>query len=274
MERKRINLLFGQIFGFLIIQIFGLLTGLRFFSLPIFRQRIFTPSLSVWDFFLAFIVAFLFITAFLKFFKKKRIPFKLLFYFLIFSAGSIVFFIWINNSFIAFLLVISLFFLLHFFPTVILQNILIAICVIGAGVVFGGSLFPYQMIIILLILAVYDLIMVFGTGQMIKMFKEMLSQRLILALTIPETAKGLTTKISEVEAGKGFIFLGTGDLALPMAFAISALRESLLSSIFIIIGSFLGLLILTLFFLEERKPLPALPPIIAGGILGYLISFL
>jgi presenilin-like A22 family membrane protease len=274
MEKKKINLLLGQTFGFLAIQILGLLTGLRFFSLPSFRQRIFTPSLSIGDFLLAFVTALLFVYFLLKFFKKRKLPFKLLFYFLIFSAGSIVFLIWIPNSLISFLLVILLFLLLHFFPTVILQNILIAICVIGAGIVFGGSLFSYQIIVILLILAVYDLIMVFGTGQMIKMFKEMMSQRLILALTIPENFKKLTTKISEVETGKGYIFLGTGDLALPMAFAISALRDSLISSIFIIIGSFLGLLILTSFFLEERKPLPALPPIIAGAILGYLISFL
>ncbi len=116
--------------------------------------------------------------------------------------------------------------------------------------------------------------MVFGTGTMIKMFKEMLSQKLILALTIPENPKNLTTKISQVEIGKGFIFLGTGDLVLPMAFAISVLRFNLLSSIFIIIGSFLGLLVLTLYFIEERRPLPALPPIIIGGILGYLISLI
>jgi len=274
MEKKKINLLLGQIFGFLIIQFLGLFTGLKFFSLPVFRQRIFAPSLSIWEFFLAFITALLFITIFLKFFKRKKIPFKLLFYFLIFSAGSIVFLIWIPNSLISFLLVIILFLLLHFFPTVILQNFLIAICVIGAAVVLGGSLFPFQMILILLILAIYDLIMVFGTGQMVKMFKEMVAQKLILALTIPENPKGLTTKISEVEIGKGFIFLGTGDLALPMAFAISVLRFNLLSSIFVIIGSFLGLLVLTLFFLEEKKPLPALPPIITGAILGYLISFL
>lgn len=274
MEKKKINLIFGQIFGFLIIQSFGLLTGLKFFSLPEFRQRIYTPSLSIWGFFLSFITALLFIILFLKIFKRKKIPFKMLFYFLIFSAGSLVFLIWLPNSFLAFISTIFLFLLLYFFPIVILQNLLIAICVIGAGVILGASLFPLQMILILLILAIYDLIMVFGTGQMIKMFKEMLSQKLILALTVPENLNGLKTKISEVDVGKGFIFLGTGDLALPMAFAVSALRQSLLSSIFIIIGSLIGLLVLTIYFVEERRPLPALPPIIIGGILGYLISLL
>jgi len=274
MEKTRLNLFFGQIFGFLAIQILGLVTGLRFFSLPEFRQRIFTPSLSIPEFLIIFISAVLFIVIFLKIFKKRRFPFKILFYFLIFVTGSLVFLIWFSNNLIALLLVILFFILLHFFPNIILQNILIAICVIGAGVYLGGSLFPFQIILILLILAIYDIVMVFGTGSMIRMFKQMLAQRLILALTIPQNLKGLTTKISEVDVGKGFIFLGTGDLALPMAFAISAIRQSLLSSIFILIGSFLGLLILTLYFLGERKPLPALPPIIVGAILGYLISLI
>lgn len=274
MERKKLNLFFGQIFGFLIIQFFGLITGLRFFSLPEFRQRIFIPSFSIPEFLIAFASAVLFIVIFLKIFKKRRTPFKLLFYFLIFTTGSLVFLIWFSDNLIAFFAVISLFILLHFFPNVILQNILIAICVVGAGIVLGGSLFPLQMILILLILAVYDLIMVFGTGQMIEMFKQMMAGKLILALTIPENPKDFGKKISEVETGKGFIFLGTGDLALPMAFAISALRQSLLSSIFIILGAFLGLLVLSLYFIEERRPLPALPPIIVGGILGYLISLI
>ncbi|MCX7778948.1 MAG: presenilin family intramembrane aspartyl protease [Patescibacteria group bacterium] len=274
MDKAKLNLIFGQMGSFLLIQIAGLFTGLKFFSLPEFKERIFTPSLSLADFFIAFISAVLFIFLVLKIFKKRKFPFKLIFYFLVFTTGSLVFLIWFPNSFLPFLIIIFLFLLLHFFPNVICQNILIAICVVGAGVFLGGSLFPFQMILILLILAVYDLIMVFGSGQMIEMFKKMLASRLILALTIPERLKDFTTKISEVEIGKGFVFLGTGDLALPLAFAISALRQGLISSVFIILGSFLGLLILTFFFLKERQPLPALPPIIAGGILGYFISLL
>ncbi len=274
MEKIKFNLLLGQIISFLIIQSFGLLTGLRFFSLPEFRSRIFTPSFSLSEFFLSFISAVLFILIFLKIFKRKRFPFQLLFYFLIFIAGSLVFLIWTRNSLITLFLVIFTFVLLYFFPTVLYQNILLTICITGAGVYLGAALFPSQIIFILIIIAIYDIIMVFGTGTMIKMFKEMLSQRLILALSIPENPKNLTKKISEIQIGKGFIFLGTGDLALPMAFAVSALRYSLISSIFILIGSFLGLLTLTLYFIEERHPLPALPPIIVGGILGYLISFL
>ncbi|MFN3301999.1 MAG: presenilin family intramembrane aspartyl protease [Patescibacteria group bacterium] len=272
MEKKKLNLLFGQIFSFLIIQILGLLTGLRFFSLPEFRQRIVVPSFSILEFLLTFAIAVLFVILFLKIFKKRRLPFKLLFYFLIFTTGSLVFLIWLRNSFLSLIFIILAFIFLHFFPNVLCQNILLAICIIGAGLYLGVALLPFQMIVILIIIALYDLVMVFGTGTMIKMFKEMMSQRVILALTIPENPKNLTTKISQVELGKGFIFLGTGDLALPMAFAISALRISLLSSIFILVGSLLGLLVLTLYFIEERRPLPALPPIIIGGILGYLIS--
>lgn len=274
MEKKKLNLFFGQIFGFIIIQILGLLTGLKFFSLPEFKERIFIPSLSISEFFIGFIFALLFIILFLKIFKKRKLPFKFLFYFLIFTTGSFVFLIWFSNNLITFFIVISLFLLLYFFPNVILQDILIAICVIGAGVYLGTALFPSSIILILLILSIYDLIMVFGTGQMIELFKKMMAEKLILALTIPENFKDFGKKISEIEIGKGFIFLGTGDLALPIAFAVSALRFSLVSSIFIIIGSTIGLIILSLYFLKERKPLPALPPIIVGGILGYLLSFL
>lgn len=274
MENKKKTLFFGQIIGFSIIQILGLLTGLRFFSLPEFRQKIVKPSMSIWEFLLAFMAAVLFVVIFLKIFKKREAPFKLLFYFLIFTTGSLVFLIWFGQPIISFLLVITSIILFRFFPNVLLQDILIVICLTGAGALLGSSLLPSQMIIILLVLAVYDLIMVFGTGQMVKMFKEMLAKKFILALIIPESFKGWKTKISEIDLGKGFAFLGTGDLALPMAFAISVLRISLLSSIFILLGALIGLIVLSLFFLQERKPLPALPPIITGALLGYLISLI
>lgn len=272
MEKKELNLFLGQIFGFIIVQALGLITGLRFFSLPQFKERITIPALSIPEFLAAFIAAILFIVIFLKFFKKRRIPFKLLFYFLIFIVGSLTFLIWLPDNPLAFLFVLALFLLLHFFPNVLVQNLCLTICVIGAGVFLGASLFPGQLIIILAILIIYDLVMVLGTGQMVKMFKAMLAQKLILALTIPSEPKGLTTKISEVELGKGFIFLGTGDLALPMALAVSVLRESLTSALFVLFGSLIGLIFLSFYFLKERRPLPALPPIITGAFLGYLIS--
>jgi len=273
LNKKR--LFISEILIFLLIQILGLLTGWQMWISPEWREAFKFSPYTLGEFLIGFAAALLFVLIFLKIFQKRDFPFRLLFYFLVFLTGSIVFLVWLPEV-LAIGLVIILFLILHFRPNILVQNLAVSLMCIGAAAFLGLGFEPKQLIIILIILAVYDIVAVFVSGHMIKMFKEMVGHKLVLALTIPTTLKGWLTNISQVKVGQDFMFLGTGDLVLPLALAISSLRHGLISSVFVILGSGIGMAILVWYFLsqKEKRALPALPPIIVGSILGYLISFL
>ena len=72
------------------------------------------------------------------------------------------------------------------------------------------------------------------------------------------------------------MYLGTGDLAFPLIFSASLLKENIVASFFVIFGAYLGVNLIYFYFYitKTRKPVAALPPIAFGSILGYLLSYL
>jgi presenilin-like A22 family membrane protease len=233
------KLFFSEILIFLFIQVFGLLTGWRMFNLVNWRQTIKPPVYGLTEFLISFTAVVLLILFFLKIFKKHHLPFRLFFYLLFFLTLPIVFLVWLPELF-AFCLVIVLFLLLLFKPSVLVHNLVIMMMGVGAAVFIGLGFQLNQLVIISIILAIYDVIAVFVSGHMIKMFKEMFSHGFVLALTIPRTLKGWLIKISQIQIGGEFVFLGTGDLVIPLALAVSGLRQGFLIPVFIIIGASLG----------------------------------
>jgi presenilin-like A22 family membrane protease len=71
------------------------------------------------------------------------------------------------------------------------------------------------------------------------------------------------------------MILGGGDLVLPLLLIASVAGQNILRSIIILVFALLGLLVMHLIFIKlKSRPMPALPPIAAFSILGYLISLL
>ena len=141
---------------------------------------------------------------------------------------------------------------------------------------FGLSLSIEAAIIILAILSCYDIISVYKIGHMVKMFKGVAKTGAIFSLILPEKFSGFKMKIKDVTPGEGFLYLGGGDLAFPAILMVSALSHSTTSSIAIAIGATFGLSVTHFLFVTQksRKPMPALPPIALGSILGFLVSML
>jgi presenilin-like A22 family membrane protease len=111
---------------------------------------------------------------------------------------------------------------------------------------------------------------------MVSMFKGLAENKVYFSLIIPQKFRGLLKKINEVSPQTEFMFLGTGDLAIPAIFIIACLKISLLTSLWTGLGAVLGFIFLYILFVtqKEKAPMPGLPPIILGCLLGYLISFL
>ncbi|MGC9049240.1 MAG: presenilin family intramembrane aspartyl protease [Patescibacteria group bacterium] len=276
------KLLINELFFYLIAQVFGLLSAWKILQLPAIQEQISKQKISWFDLIFSVLIGTAIILLTLKFLKHKM-PYKIFFGFLFFLGIFYTLNIWLT-SIPSLILTVILFWSHQRWPKIITHNLIITLTIIWAAISLGLVISPWQIIIILLILSLYDLIAVWKTKHMIKMFKGLAERGVIFALIIPAKIKNLFQSIPEIKPGSEFLFLGTGDLALPMIFVISAFRSScdswsnsckfaILPPILIILGTLLGIVFINLVMMgKERKPLPALPPLAIGAILGFLIS--
>jgi presenilin-like A22 family membrane protease len=140
--------------------------------------------------------------------------------------------------------------------SIVAMDALLILSIPGIGSWLGASLAFIPALILLIGLAVYDLIAVFGTKHMV---------------TLAEGAKGKIPLMFAIPVGDRVLGLGTGDLVIPLVFSVSVLRDySMTQAIAASLGGLLGLMALFFYILSKKDiVLPALPPITVGLILGY-----
>ena len=230
--------------------------------------------LSAWQFILAFLIATAILFIILKYFKKPWLI-QVLFYLAILEGLWIFGSAYFNFPEVFYFIVGILFFWL-FYRNVFMHNIVLVLAISAIAVLFGQNLMPSSVIIILIILGLYDYIAVFQTKHMVSIFRGLAENKVYFSLIIPQTFKGLFKKINEVSPQTEFMFLGTGDLAIPAIFIVACLKVNLLTSLCVGLGAVLGFIFLYILFVTQkaRAPMPGLPPIILGCLIGYLISFL
>ena len=138
---------------------------------------------------------------------------------------------------------------------VLLRNISSIFAAAGAGALIGASMGVVPIIVFIVLLSVYDLIAVFKTKHMVTLAKGVTKKNLSFSFAMP-------TKEHQFE-------LGTGDMVIPLAFAVSVLgvakagangAEVFLPAILILFASLIGL-IATLHYtsLKKGRAMPALP---------------
>lgn len=228
---------------------------------------------------LTFLVSFFFATllmlAFIKFFKGK-------FLFEIFFSGAIIFGAQgplglLMGKWEAFLVAIAIVLLRFVHPRIWAQNLAIIMGISGISASLGMSVKPLMAATILVVLSAYDIIAVYKTRHMVTLFKGMAERGVILALVVPKNFYFWRKKFTVIkrENMNDFIFLGTGDLALPIFFAVASLSFGSTFFIAVILGASLGMFFDHLYFTlqKERKPIPALPFIAAFSIIGYIIAY-
>jgi len=143
---------------------------------------------------------------------------------------------------------------LIFAKNIFLKNLASIIATAGTGALIGASIGADAIAIFIILLAIYDYIAVFKTKHMITLAKGITEKNLAFTFAIP-------TKEKKFE-------LGTGDLVIPLTFAVSILAEAkkiyqteyaLIFSGTIIFAAMLGLMTTLDTSSKKKIPLPALP---------------
>ncbi len=211
---------------------------------------------------------------FLKLFKGVTL-FKILEAVVVFSASLIVFWTLLEMAmillgvwsivgglafFTALVLALALVATRVLWPkNLILRNLSSSVSVAGVGVLIGINLGVVPVIVFLVLLAVYDFIAVFKTKHMVALAKGIAKKNLAFTFALP--SKELKHQFE----------LGTGDMVMPLTFAIAVMNSSAISGItfpnyiipgiLILIGSLAGLL-WTIDYISKHVgiALPALPP--------------
>lgn len=137
----------------------------------------------------------------------------------------------------------------------------------GVTAMFGISLEPFPVILLMVILAVYDFIAVYKTKHMIDLAESIVNLKLPLLFVIPTDDKPT--------------MLGVGDVVIPNILTVSAQTFLRAPSFFgiklpaltTLIGGSLGLLTLLIFAERFKKAHAGLPFINTGAILGFLLGF-
>lgn len=197
-------------------------------------------------------------------------------YRMIFSLA--LFFGLVNVFGIAFPLMFSVFvsgiFLLGFFliPTVWIHDLIVLVAAAGIVPMFGVQFTEESAMLLLVILSVYDCIAVFVTKHMLALAHHMIASQASFAFFIPERFSDFSLPMSAVRPGTGFMVLGGGDIILPAILLVVVGRENILLALVGIIGLMVGLFVNHILLVVYRRPLPALPLLTLGSIIGISIG--
>ncbi|MEM3364676.1 MAG: presenilin family intramembrane aspartyl protease [Candidatus Micrarchaeia archaeon] len=277
---------------FILAQVLGLIVMNAFVAGGLARQ-ISVGEFSLEDiFFLIIGLAFtvLLVLALLKFYTGNLL--YQIMEFVVVAAASFVVFYGIGyyvgfGEIEAVLLALALSALKQLVPH--MKNTAAVVSSAGVAAMFAMFLSFWEAVVFLVVMSAYDYVAVFITRHMITLASEFGRREMSFSITSQDKIKervlvqkkggGVQEKtVERVE----HLELGTGDIALPLAFNLVVFRGVALVntgaaiSTFIIIGVFSALALgLVLAYVKKRRLfLPALPPILLGTLIGYMLAYI
>ena len=273
----KLNLFWRELVLFGLTQVLGIVVAERYlFGLAGSSLR--APEVafkfSGADWILSALVVALFVWAVLNKHRASRIIFKVFFWLVIIGGAQIIFSVWFPPL-CALLMTIGLIVLMLKSRSVLIQNLAVLLAMAGMGVVLGLSISPLIAVWGLLILSFYDIIAVYVTKHMVKMAKGMAESGAVFGFIVPFEWSGFREHVKKAKREK-FMILGSGDIALPLVMAVSAMSISVAHAWIVALFSMIGLFLTHLLFVNQsqRRPMAALPPIAMMAIVGYLVALI
>ncbi len=231
-----------------------------------------TERIMLADFFIYFLVGTIIIFILSRRSKVSDFIMRLLFIFTLFF-GVDLFLSFFINSVSAFYFSAAFVVARFVLPSIFLHNIIFLFSVTAFSSVLALQFNAMTIAVLLAALAVYDIISVYITKHMVKMAKAMIESKLIFGLIIPEKIKYNFWVVEKAKPGEGVVFLGGGDVGLPLFLVANTAFSDLAQGVIVALFAILGMVLSYWLFISQRfrKPMPALPPISMMVILGYIL---
>lgn len=160
----------------------------------------------------------------------------------------------------------------------------------GTTAIFGISLSPSVVLVVLVVFAVYDYISVHKTKHMVALADNVMDQRLPVLLVIPKALpysflkQERLKKQLEEKKEREAMFMGLGDIVFPGMLVVSSLvflpqgahtavglDGNILVALSVLVGCVCGFVVLMRTVLKG-DPQPGLPLLNGGAIIAYLVS--
>jgi presenilin-like A22 family membrane protease len=228
------------------------------------------------------VVAVMALVLFLIPLSKLRLIFRFLFA-LMFAWGVLVVITLTLSQVAAYILAAVAAIVWLLWARVWLHNAVLLITLSGAGAVFGFLFPPLTFMILMLIVAIYDIIAV-RFGFMVWMADRLSESSTLPAFVFPKEMGDWATSLKNVRVGdlkdkevdkREYAILGGGDIGFPLMLAVSVFFASNLTSA-IVVGAFALLGLMSVFpiqsFWFKGKPMPALPPVALFSLIGFFIA--
>jgi presenilin-like A22 family membrane protease len=186
--------------------------------------------------------------------------------------------------------------LLWIYPEWYVVDILGVLLAAGVASMFGISLEPVPVILLLILLSIYDAISVYKTKHMLTLADGIIEGRMPIMVVVPKkkgysfirdgiggtiSPEGTETSDNNPKHDRAAYLMGLGDLIMPAILVTSAavftpgggIGMMSTPAIGALLGSLAGLCIL-LRSVQSGKPQAGLPPLNGGAILGFLAGWL
>ena len=171
-----------------------------------------------------------------------------------------------------------------FWARIWLHDLLLLVTLASASSIFGFLFSPLTFMIFMLVISVYDVVAV-RFGLMVWMADKLSESASLPAFIFPRKLGDWALKLQAVQFGelkkeeaekREHTILGGGDIGFPLMLAVSVFFEyglpgAILVGAFALVGLMGAFLIQSIWL--KGKPMPALPPIAALSLIGFLITF-
>lgn len=200
-------------------------------------------------------------------------------------AGIVIFFSFLAWPFVG-IITAALIAAYYLLARVWFHNLCMVLLLAAFGAVFGSIISCWGIVILLAILALYDLIAVYKFKFMVELALETIRSQAVLGFMIPlERTSDFKSSLKEAALDfesvwlgikpERFSLLGGGDVGLPLLLSVSVLGFGLMNSLIVAVFSIIGLIVVYCVYCSKRLyPIPALPFIASFTILGFLITLL
>lgn len=271
LQNLNLKVFIQEVLSFGLVGIISIFIAVKFRTLQA-ASEISAAAVPWWQFLIAFGIGTAVILGLMRI-AHGGLFLRAFFYLALFSGISVTFSAFLKdiNAIILSLVIIVLYAAASY---IWLHNAVLILALSGIAALIGGSVKPWSVVLLLVVMSVYDYIAVYKTKHMVKMARTMIAGRAIFAMIFPEHWHGFKMHINEVHPGENFMMLGTGDFVFPIILASSALVISQFAAWLVFAFSLFGLLAMHLIFISQkiRRPMSALPPLAAFAIIGFLIA--